>query len=327
MQMTVGAPKVDVVVPVRNGARYLLETLSALREQTRAHNLWVCDSGSTDGTVELAREAGAEVLANPGASMVQNWNLGLSIGRAPYVCLMHADDLPDPEFLDRLVGCLDANPECGLASTRARLIDGAGRRLAAQWVKRLPAGHIGFRDFCEESLRGSPGSPVVAPTVMFRRDVVVGTSPVFPPNFEILPDWAAWVELLGGGAVLFQLDEVLLSYRLHETQVTSTQAASARWIAEEAEIYLWIAECAGWANVTRDAHRAAATALFTLSRALGLKGFRAASGFALRNRVWSLAAWRRGVTQTLRSLGSNRAPAASFSGLPRLQALEGGACR
>lgn len=54
---------VTVAVPVLNGARYLAEVLSAVRAQRldREVELLVVDSGSTDGSVQIARRHGATV--------------------------------------------------------------------------------------------------------------------------------------------------------------------------------------------------------------------------------------------------------------------------
>ncbi len=51
-----------VAIPTRDGGELLERTLSALARQTVEHELLVCDSGSTDGSVQLAREHGARVL-------------------------------------------------------------------------------------------------------------------------------------------------------------------------------------------------------------------------------------------------------------------------
>ena len=55
-------PDVSVAIPVRNGGELFARVLTALATQTVAHELVVCDSGSSDGSVELARASGALVL-------------------------------------------------------------------------------------------------------------------------------------------------------------------------------------------------------------------------------------------------------------------------
>lgn len=55
-------PEVTVAIPLLNGGALFAGVLEALREQTVEHELLVCDSGSRDGSAELAREHGARVL-------------------------------------------------------------------------------------------------------------------------------------------------------------------------------------------------------------------------------------------------------------------------
>ena len=54
---------VTVAIPVLNGARYLDEVLTAVRAQRidRELEILIVDSGSTDGSLEIAREHGAVV--------------------------------------------------------------------------------------------------------------------------------------------------------------------------------------------------------------------------------------------------------------------------
>src|SRR3954452_7338921 len=58
---------VTVAVPVLNGARYLDEVLGAVRAQVVARDveLLVWDSGSTDGSVEIAARHGARIHEIP----------------------------------------------------------------------------------------------------------------------------------------------------------------------------------------------------------------------------------------------------------------------
>ena len=55
-------PEVSVAIPVRNGGELFAGVLDALAAQTVAHELVVCDSGSNDGSVDLARSMGVEVV-------------------------------------------------------------------------------------------------------------------------------------------------------------------------------------------------------------------------------------------------------------------------
>jgi rhamnosyltransferase len=99
--------QVTVAIPVRDGATALSGTLAALARQTVEHDLLVCDSGSLDGSVGLAREHGARVLEidpesfNHGAVR----NLLMSEASGTHVALLSQDAEPaDERWLERLLG-------------------------------------------------------------------------------------------------------------------------------------------------------------------------------------------------------------------------------
>lgn len=87
---------VTVAIPVRDGGPLFAAVLDALAAQTLPHELLVCDSGSRDGSAELARAHGARVLRiaperfNHGATR----NLLMDAAGATHVALLTQDAQP-----------------------------------------------------------------------------------------------------------------------------------------------------------------------------------------------------------------------------------------
>src|SRR4051812_25841935 len=92
----------SVIVPVLNGARYLPELLDAVHAQGRDVELLVVDSGSTDGSVDIARRAGATVLEIPRASFGHGRTRNLAAERTSgeLICFLTQDATPVPGWLD-----------------------------------------------------------------------------------------------------------------------------------------------------------------------------------------------------------------------------------
>src|SRR5437867_4956354 len=91
---------VSVIVPCRNGARFLAEALdSALAQTHPATEVIVVDDGSVDDTpAVLARYAGrVRVLRQPNRGPSAARNAALGVARGEYVAFLDADDrfLPD----------------------------------------------------------------------------------------------------------------------------------------------------------------------------------------------------------------------------------------
>jgi rhamnosyltransferase len=89
---------------VRNGGALLGEVLSALRGQTVAHELVVADSGSSDGSLELARSFGAVVVPVERFSHGGTRNLLMARSGGAHVAFLTQDAVPaSPAWLERLL--------------------------------------------------------------------------------------------------------------------------------------------------------------------------------------------------------------------------------
>ena len=91
--------KVSVVMPVRDGERFLVEAVESVLEQTLADlELVVVDDGSTDRTSELlrelaARDARVHVHTQSARGLTPALNAGCEAAAAPYLARMDADDV------------------------------------------------------------------------------------------------------------------------------------------------------------------------------------------------------------------------------------------
>ena len=100
--------RVIAVIPARNEAEILTETLEALRTITGLSHLIVADDGSRDATAEIARSLGAEVLSASSPEKTRSKGHALRVG------LAHARDQdPDASLL----------ADADLGSSAARLAD------------------------------------------------------------------------------------------------------------------------------------------------------------------------------------------------------------
>lgn len=91
-------PKLSVIIPALNEAAHLPQLLDALKAQTRPPDeIIVADAGSKDGTAELARERGAQVV--PGGMPGPGRNAGARAASGEILLFLDADVLPPPEFI------------------------------------------------------------------------------------------------------------------------------------------------------------------------------------------------------------------------------------
>ena len=122
-------PELTVGVPVYNGARYLEQALTALRDQDLADiEVVVSDNASTDATGEIARSFAAAdhrfryVRSPVNQGVPRNFNRTLALARAPLFMWHAADDVVTPRHLVACRDALAAVPDADVAFPRVTLI-------------------------------------------------------------------------------------------------------------------------------------------------------------------------------------------------------------
>jgi GT2 family glycosyltransferase len=103
-------PDVTVAIPVRDGGEVFARVLGALAGQTIEHELLVCDSGSSDGSLQLAHEYGARVIEIPPERFSHGGvrNRLIDAARGAQVALLTQDSEPaDEGWLERLLSGFD----------------------------------------------------------------------------------------------------------------------------------------------------------------------------------------------------------------------------
>ena len=110
-------PEVSVIVPAWNEADELPKTLSvlqcALGELGRAAEIVVVDNASTDGTAEIARAHGAQVVREPERRISRARNAGAAASRGRFLIFVDADTRPSTELLRGSLSLLDSGTVCG----------------------------------------------------------------------------------------------------------------------------------------------------------------------------------------------------------------------
>lgn len=113
-------PRVAVIIPAHNYARFVGDALDSVRAQTlREWECVVVDDGSTDGTADVvdryaAADARIRCLRQPNLGVSAARNLALRSTTADLVQFLDADDRLVPWKLEAHVRFLDAHPETAI---------------------------------------------------------------------------------------------------------------------------------------------------------------------------------------------------------------------
>jgi glycosyltransferase involved in cell wall biosynthesis len=201
---TSAAPRVFVVTPCLDQARYLRQTIdSVLAQEYPRLDYFVADGGSTDGCVEILRSYGDRVRWTSGpdegqaAAIADAW----AASDADILAWLNSDDLYLPGAVERAVRELAARPAAGLVYGQAWYVDESGERLRA-----YPT-----RPFDAERLRND--CFVCQPAAFVRRAALerVGLP---DRTLRYCMDYDLWIRLARVAEVAY-VEEFLACSRLH----------------------------------------------------------------------------------------------------------------
>jgi glycosyltransferase involved in cell wall biosynthesis len=247
----VNGPRVSVVLPVRDGARFLRPALYSVLAQTLDDfELLVVDDGSTDETPEILAAVGDErlrVLRQEPAGLVAALRRGLAEARAPYLARMDADDVSLPRRLERQLAALADG--VGLVGCGVERIDEAGRVLGS---------HVLPPDDAALRRRLLLRNPFAHGSVVVRREALERAGG-YRADYGANEDYDLWRRIARDWK-LAAVPEILYRYREHPGAVTRSRVDERVESRERLRDELW-RDPALLAAVGRDPDRVEARAL------------------------------------------------------------------
>jgi glycosyltransferase involved in cell wall biosynthesis len=122
-------PLVSVVIPCLNEAETIVECVAHARDALQAHDLHgeviVADNGSSDGSPDLAAEAGARVVHEPRRGYGSAYLAGFGAARGEYVVMADADLTYDFADIPRFVEQLEAGAQLVMGDRMDNIHPGA----------------------------------------------------------------------------------------------------------------------------------------------------------------------------------------------------------
>jgi len=212
-------PRVSVIIPTFNCARYLGRAIdTALGQTYKDYEILVIDDGSTDETSELIGQYDGKIRyfyqSNKGVSCARN--LALSEANGEFFAYLDADDMWYPQKLEAQVAFLDRHRDCGLVHSEVSVIDEMDHVLHLQFNhesgRKVPQGHC-VRDLLRQN-------HIKAPTVLERRDCIerAGT---FDERLNGTEDYLHWIVVAMEGSAFGYIAEPLAMYRWRQGNLSN----------------------------------------------------------------------------------------------------------
>jgi glycosyltransferase involved in cell wall biosynthesis len=213
----VRAPRVSVLLPVRDEEPFLAECLESLSAQTLSDfEVIMVDDGSTDASGGIAaeharRDARFRLLRQEPAGMVAASERARAEARAPLIARMDADDVALPERLELQAAAIE---EEGLAAVGGQVEyfpnPTDGMRAYAAWLNSLVTVEAALRDLWIEC-------PLPGPGLMARAELVSYRDRGWPEDYDLV--FRIWED----GGRFRNVGRLVHRWRDHPRRLTRTQ--------------------------------------------------------------------------------------------------------
>lgn len=230
-------PLVSVIVPYFQLDTTVEETIASLAGQThRRIEVLIVDDGSfrpQDGVLaEVAVRWPVIVLAQENQGLGAARNFGISQARGDLVLPVDADDVLEPDFVERCVAALESDPAMAYCTTWTRYMDEDGVPLEP-WPAAAyrPIGNALFGTVEHTNVAGSCSA-------VFRRSLFSRLGLRYREDLASFEDWMLFTELHDRGLVGHVIPEYLMRYRVRRTSMLRTEGAErAERIRQEMEAH------------------------------------------------------------------------------------------
>jgi glycosyltransferase involved in cell wall biosynthesis len=215
-------------MPAYNVGNYISESIDSILNQTFADfELLVIDDCSTDNTAEIVNaytDARIRYVKNEhNLGLAENLNKGIQLANTEYIARMDGDDISVSTCLEKQIQYLDNHPDVGICGVGFQFF---GTRTST----------VIYPEYFEEvKVRMLFGCTVILP--MFHKSVFVENNLKYKTSAFPAEDYMIWAECLRVTKI-YNLQEVLFYYRMHESQISTSRRAAQIIKTNEVRLFM-----------------------------------------------------------------------------------------
>lgn len=237
------APKVSVIVPNFNHAKFLKKRIDSVLNQTfQDFELIILDDCSTDNSRELietyrnhVKVTGVVYNEQNSGSPFKQWQKGVELAKGEYIWVAESDDYADRSFLEMIVREL-ANNSVGIAFCNSHWIDDSGEIKKSLSVYNESFKIVGKEEVKRKMLYNCSIQNVSS--CVFRKDVAVHHLPKIV-SFISCGDWLFYILLLTNSNLSF-IGEKLNYFRWYHNNVSNNASVTDLWLLEQVRMVKYI---------------------------------------------------------------------------------------
>jgi glycosyltransferase involved in cell wall biosynthesis len=229
LSKVIRTPLISVLLPVFNCEKYVFEAVQSVLNQTYSHfEFLIIDDCSTDDTLKICKSFQDERIViiekEKNSGYTNSLNYGISIAKGKYIARMDGDDISLPERFVKQVAFMEMNSDVIVCGTNFSFID---------------TDELCILPMLNEEIKTKLlfGNCIGHPTVMLRKSVFFKNNILYDTQMEPAEDFALWVQLISFGK-LYNLQECLLKYRIHDDQVSHVRNERQKESAKQTRLKL-----------------------------------------------------------------------------------------
>lgn len=215
-------PLVSICIPTYNAEKTISETLTSIINQTYKNmEIIISENASTDNTLTILNKFNDPRIKIYRTSKTiiaeKNFSRCIEFATGDYIAIFHADDLYNPDMVEKQVQAFYDNPSIGAVFTMADYIDIHGETIGEH---KLPSELKGkqtysFQEILTSILRNV--NFLMCPSAMVRSEIYKQLSTFQVERFGTSSDLDMWLRILKKHPIAI-LDEKLMKYRISNIQ-------------------------------------------------------------------------------------------------------------
>lgn len=230
-------PKVSVIIPNFNHARYLDQRLSSVLGQSYQNfEIIILDDCSTDESKEIIEAYRSnpkvrEIIYNQqnSGSTFRQWEKGIAAAQGEFVWIAESDDFCEKEFLKEALEPFHEQPDIVLTYTKSLLyIDEKNEFVKNSWGKCIQKDN-GIKSYIADGQTEISevllylNSILNASAVVFKKETLLEFDFSLIKNYKYTGDWMLYSHLLQNGKLAF-IAKPLNFFRIHNrsTRINKT---------------------------------------------------------------------------------------------------------
>ncbi len=225
---------------------FIEECILSLKSQNYSSEIFISTSTPSSFLSALSKKYKIPLLINNNKiDIASDWSFAYKKCKTKYLTLCHQDDLYFPEYTRACVDSMEKNINSLIGFTNYYEIDDNKKMFVSAniLVKRIIIKIFfqspGIFNKTIKKMFLSFGNPICCPSVIFNKELIGDF--IFPGNFSMNLDWAAWIILAERNGGFVYNREKLIARRIHIDAESAKGIVNNKRFIEDNQIFynLW----------------------------------------------------------------------------------------